>query len=159
MSLKQIARENLYIKPMGYDMAKEIVSELKIVNSGDKEARTKAIELVVAYGVNPMLAQKMMGIKPQTALYPRIRDLCEQLVGAETDFRPSPVLNERQFDFYCDVSESLGLVVYDSMKNAAMLHLVYGEDNFDSIKRFFDVDSGDLSRFCKTIMDQKHSGL
>lgn len=159
MSLKQIARENLYIKPMGYDRAKEIVSELKIVNSGDKEARTKSIELVVAYGVNPMLAQKMMGIKPQTALYPRIRDLCEQLVGAETDFRPSPVLNERQFDFYCDVSEYDGWDIDEKIRGAAMLHLVYGEDNFDSIKRFFDVDSGKLSRFCKTIMDQKHSGL
>lgn len=160
MSLQKIAREHLYIKPMGYAKAKEIVAGMKIANNANADERTKAIELIVAYGINPMKAQQMVGIKPQTALYPRIRDLCEKLVGVESDFRPSAVMTEKEFEFYCDVAVSENIIeVDDCYKNAAMLHLVYGEDDFDTISEYFAVNANEIAALSLSIMHYKQKGL
>lgn len=161
MSLQKIAREHLYIKPMGYAKAKEIVAGMKIANNAHAGARTKAIELIVAYGINPMKAQQMVGIKPQTALYPRIRDLCEKLVSVKSDFKPSPVMTEKEFEFYCDVAvDSKDVIFFDNdYKNAAMIHLVCGEDDFKVIGGLFGVNTEHLSSLSSIIMSQKQKGL
>lgn len=159
MSLKRAAREHLYIKPMGYEKAKEVVEGLKIVNNGTKDARAKSIELVVAYGINPMLAQKMAGIKPQTALYPRIRELCEELLGLPSKFKPSSVLTEKQFEFYCDVIIGDGWHLSNELKSAAMVHLVYGEDDASAIESLFGIDEQKLSQVCNAIKRCKTIGL
>lgn len=165
MSLKKIAREHLYIKPMGYAKAKEIVAGMKIANNAHADARTRAIKLIVAYGINPMKAQQIVGIKPQTALYPRIRNLCEKLVGVESDFKPSPVMTEKQFEFYCDViNEAVdgvikGFTMSDNNRYAAMVHLVYGEDDINTIKSLFDVDADTFFSLCQLLVEQKQKGL